>query len=137
MRRRIRIGGNISHRCIWYLKWNFLMYWLRIGKVFWFALKKLYNSIAILSVADPRQYLKSNISEILNWFQQTWFQIAYHFAFLYWEKIQFFFHNFQFSEKNVFFDVIFFNSAFCQHICYISTNKVSNEMWYHLFQSEK
>ena len=99
------------------------MHWLRTCKAFWCALKKLWlNSVL------ARWYLKSNISENSNDFSKHGLK---------WKLITlpsfFFFKFLNISEKMYWFNITFFNSVSCQHVCSISTNEVSNEiLWYPL-----
>ena len=54
--------------------------------------------------------------------------------FLYWKKIILKFPQ----KKIIFFTSFFLNYVFCQHNCFVSTNKVSNwSLWYVLFISQK
>ena len=129
---RIRRRWNRPYGCGSELKWKVLTHCLTTCKAFWctfnfFITRKRFGLTGSGKIPKA-EYFKNKFK----WFQQSRFQMkAYDVTFLYWEKnsVFFFFKVSKTSQKKFFFDVNFFlgNSVFCQDICLILKNKVSNE----------
>ena len=109
-------------------------YWLLslISKHFEYALK-IFHFIVKKNFHGPWRTLSWIFKKFLNRFQQTRSQMkAYHFSLLFRDQIK---KNLKNVKKCVFMKAtLFLIFVFCQHICSILTNDVSNErIWYPIF----